>query len=292
MKVLIIGGNRFVGLRLAMELDRDKNFDLSVVNRTGQSPHLKRAAIYKGDRRNLSLSGVEKEWDAVVDFANYNEMDTQSAISHFTKVSRYIHISTASVYDPGGARAEDSFDAVKWDLATPPDHENPYQDGKRRAEAMFARQGALPVAAIRFPVILGPDDYTRRLEFHIDRVERNQTLFVPNPAARISMIHSEDASNFLRWCLDQKFTGPVNVASSSPIRMSELLREIERRTGNRPLFVQGPTPQNRSPYGPNEDCYLNCELMAKLGWKTRPVSEWLGDLIDSARGQAPPKVLH
>jgi nucleoside-diphosphate-sugar epimerase len=292
MKVLIIGGNRFVGLRLAMELDRDKNFDLTVVNRTGQSPHLKYATIYKGDRRNLALSGVEKDWDAVVDFANFNDLDAQSAITHFKNVGRYIHISTASVYDAGPDRKEESFDPLTWNLLTSADRNNPYQDGKRRAEALLARQNKFPVAAIRFPAILGPDDYTRRLEFHVERIEKNQTLFVPNPAARISMVHAEDACTFLRWSLDQTFAGPLNVAGAAPLRMSELLREIEVRVGNRPLLVQGPTPQNRSPYGPDVDCYLNCGLMEKLGFKTRPISAWLGDLIDGARSSAASKILH
>jgi nucleoside-diphosphate-sugar epimerase len=292
MKILIIGGNRFVGLRLAMELDRDPNIDLSVVNRTGQSPHLKRAAIYKGDRRNLALSGVEHEWDAVVDFANFDDVDTQSAISHFKKVKRYIHISTASVYDAGIDRKEENFDAAAWDLATPVNKDNKYQDGKRRAEALFARQGVFPVVSVRFPYIVGPDDYTRRLEFHVERIEKNQTLFIPNLAARISMVHAEDACAFLKWSLGQTFTGPINVASNDSIRMAELMREIEVRVGRRPLFVQGPTPQNRSPYGPDHDSSLSCDLMVKLGFQTKPLSQWLGDLIDGARGQEVPKLLH
>jgi nucleoside-diphosphate-sugar epimerase len=293
MKVLIIGGNRFVGLRLGMELDKDKNFDLTLINRTGQSPHLKRAAIYKGDRRNLALSGVDKEFDAVVDFANFNDIDTESSLTHFKKIGRYIHISTASVYDAGADRKEEDFDPKKFDLSSHEDRGNPYQDGKRRAEALFAQQSPFPVAYIRLPYILGPDDYTRRLEFHIERIEKNSTLFVPNPSALISMIHAEDACRFLRWSLDQKFTGPVNVASPDAIRMADLLKEIEIRVGNRPLLVQAPTPQNRSPYGPDHDSSLNCDLAAKLGFKARPLKQWLGDLIDGARGAGPPpKILH
>ena len=295
MKILVIGGNRFVGLRLCMELDRDKNYDLAVVNRTGQSPHLKRAAIYKGDRRNLALSSVDRDFDVVVDFANYDDVDTQSALTHFKKVGRYIFISTGSVYDSGPNRKEEDFKASSWDMSAPMtrDDGQKYQDGKRRAEALFAAKSHFPVLAVRFPFILGPDDYTRRLEFHVERMERNQTIYLPSSAAQISMIHAEDASHFLKWSLDQTFTGPLNVASGLPIRMSELLREIEMRVGHRPLLVQAPTPQNRSPYAPQEDSFLNCEKLAKFGFKIRPITQWLGDLIDGARQEsAPPKILH
>jgi len=292
MKILVIGGNRFVGLRLCMELDRDKQIDLHVVNRTGQSPHLKRAAIYKGDRRNLALSSVDADWDVVVDFANYNDADARSALTHFKNVGRYIFISTASVYDPGANRKEGDFNAAKFDLSRPPSKDSPYQDGKRRAEALFVQENKLQVVSVRFPFILGPDDYTARLEFHVERIEKLQTIYVPNTSARISMINSEDACAFLKWSLTQKFTGPVNVASPLPIALNQLLREIEARVGQRPLLVQGPTPQNRSPYSPDEDSFLNTELAVKLGFKARPITEWLGDLIDGARQKPPPKVLH
>ncbi len=295
MKILVIGGNRFVGLRLCMALDRDPKVDLTVLNRTGQSPHLKRAAIYKGDRRNIALAGVDKEFDLVVDFACYNDVDAQSSIAHFSKIGRYIFISTASVYDAGAEMKETAFDPASWDLTNQkgaPSAKQSYQDGKRRAEALFTQQAPFDHVSVRFPVILGPDDYTRRLEFHVERIERNQTIFVPNLDARISMIHAEDASAFLLWSLAQKFKGPVNVASPQPIRVSELIREVETRVGQRALLVKQPTPQSESPYAPSVDCYLNCDLLHKLGFTAvRPIGSWLGDLIDGARQAGPPSNL-
>lgn len=295
MKILIIGGNRFVGLRLALELEKDPSVDLSILNRTGQSPHLKRAAIYKGDRRNLALAGLDKDWDLIVDFANYTDVDTQAALSHFGRVSRYIFISTASVYEFGANRKEDQFVATKWSLGLPTAHTDAghaYQDGKRRAEALFAQQNRIPVVAVRFPFILGPDDYTRRLEFHVERIEKNQTLYVPNMSARISMIHAEDACRFIHWSLTKDFTGPINVASPQPISMAELIKNIETKTKHRALLVQSASPQNRSPYGPAEDSFLNCDLVTKLGFTARPIHEWIGNLIDGAREEAPPSLLH
>ncbi len=295
MKVLVIGGNRFVGLRLCMELDRDKNFDLDVINRTGQSPHLKRAAIYKGDRKNLALASIDKDYDVVVDFACYDDVDAQSSISHFNKVGRYIMVSTASVYDDGPNRKESSFDPAGWDLSAnvgSPSAKHSYQAGKRRAEAMFTQQAPFPHIAVRLPVILGPDDYTRRLEFHVERIERNQVIYIPNLDARISMIHAADAAEFLKWSMDKNFKGPVNVASPEPVRISELLREIEKRVGNRALLIKQPQPQSESPYAPHSDCFLNCDQVEKLGYTARPIHAWLGELIDGARIEAPPSTLH
>jgi len=295
VKVLIIGGNRFVGLRLAMELDRNKDIDLSVVNRTGQSPHLKNAAVYKGDRKNLALSSVDREFDVVVDFAGYDDVDIQSAISHFKKVGRYVFVSTASVYDDGASCKESAFDPASFDISSHSgtiSSKHAYQLGKRRAEALLTQQAPFDHIAVRFPVILGPDDYTRRLEFHVERIENNQTIFVPNLDARISMIHAEDACNFLKWSMDKTFKGPVNVASLDPIRISELIRQVESRLGQRALLIKQPQPQSESPYAPGVDCFLNCELAEKLGFTARPITQWLGDLIEASRQEAPPSTLH
>lgn len=295
MKVLIIGGNRFVGLRVAMALDRNDKVELSVLNRTGQSPHLKNAAVYKGDRRNFPLTGLDSDWDIVIDFANYDDVDTQSSLNFFKKVGRYIFVSTASVYDEGANRKEDAFKPLDWKWSSDApmlDTGLRYQEGKRRAEALFARQNQFPVLSIRFPFILGPDDYTRRLEFHVERIEKNQTLYVPNMASRISMINSEDAADFINWSLDKEFSGPLNVASADPISMARLLQEIEARTGHRLLLVQSASPQNRSPYGPAHDAFLNCEKLLSLGFTPKPIQSWLPDLIDGARETPPPKVLH
>lgn len=295
MKVLVIGGNRFVGLRLCMELDRDKNVDLSILNRTGQSPHIKNAAIFKGDRKNLRLAGVDRDYDIVVDFACYDDVDAQSSIAHFERVNRYIFISTASVYDDGPARPESAFDPAAYDLTGNGGSisaKHSYQAGKRRAEALFTQQAPFDHISVRLPVILGPDDYSRRLEFHVERIERNQTIFIPNLDARISMVHAADACQFLIWSMSQSFKGAVNVASSQPIRISEFLREIETRVGKRALLIQKPTPQSESPYAPSKDCYLSCDHMEKLGFQARPIKDWLGELIESARQIAPASTLH
>jgi len=293
MKVLVIGGNRFIGLRLCHALSSQSGVDLFIANRTGQAPHAPGATVYKVDRNNLRNSHLDRDWDAVVDFATYNDDQVRESISYFKNIRHYIFISTSFVYSEGPDLKESLFDPRSLDLSQPSAaHSFSYQEGKRRAEAAFSQQSEFPTLCVRFPFLLGPDDYTRRLEFHVQRVERGQPIFFPAPRALCSFLSSEDACNFLQWSLKQpKIHGPINVASPDALGLHELIQKIESRTGRKALLSQNPTAENTSPFGVERDHYLNTELARRLGFKPSSVHSWIDDLIDgltsgaSSRGQ-------
>ncbi len=91
--------------------------------------------------------------------------------------------STMSVYEGGGAniteRAYNPFPG-KYDL----EKEHGYGEGKRQAESYFFQRATFPVVAVRFPVVLGPDDYTERLVFHIKRALDGRPIVAENTMRR------------------------------------------------------------------------------------------------------------
>lgn len=293
MKILVIGGNRFVGLRVTTALDQNKDVELYVLNRTGQVAHTKNATIYKGDRLRLDATYLDREWDVVLDFACYTETDARTGLNYFSKIGRYIYISTGSVYDlkPGPLKEED-FNPQKHDLTTPAVNPPTYQDGKRRAEAVFYQETQIPVLSVRFPLILGPDDYTHRLDFHIDRVKRSESIYIPNPAFKISMIHSEDAAKFLLWAIEQeKLKGPLNVCAKDPISLTALMGQIELVTGIKPILAKQEEDDNHSPYGVTGDLIMAAEKVTKAGFTPRPISDWLPSLIGEP-AKSKPRFVH
>ncbi len=269
MKVLIIGGNRFVGLRVSHALSRLPGCDLHIVNRTGQVPQCPDAVIYKCDRRNLSHSHLDRDWDVIVDFACYNDEEARESTEYFGKVGRYIFVSTKSVYDPKGDLTESDFNPEKLDLSQAPLKN--YQDGKRRAEAVFSGH-SFPVLSVRFPVILGSDDYTRRLEFYVQRIEKGQPIFIAAPKAKISMIHAADAAEFLLWSMNQTATGPLNVAAPEPLGLDTLIAQIESSTGKKAILFSKATDENSSPYGPPADFFMNLDRLHGLGFKAKSIN--------------------
>ncbi len=281
MKVLIIGGNRFVGLRLSVALDAREDVELHVLNRTGQVAHTANAVVHKGNRSSLESAHLDRDWDVVLDFAGFNAADARNAVEFFSQVGRYIFISTASVYDGGIDLKEEYFAPATWDIQDSPTEEqkSSYQFGKRQAEAVFAQEAKFPVTMIRFPFILGPDDYTRRLEFHIERMAKGQPIYMPNAEAHIGMIHAEDAAEFLLRSLTQTFTGPINVASPDPLQVKTLLKMIEKVVRKAPILLKTDSDVSRSPYGVAEDMSLNVNRLHSLGFKTRAIKDWLPELI-------------
>ena len=284
MKILIIGGNRFVGLRLSLTLDALAGAEVHVLNRSGQVAHTKNAVIHKGNRSDLERSFIDRDWDVVYDFACFTGAEAREAVQFFKNVGRYIFISTASVYSNAGLRPESTFDPKAWiihDEPTDEEKKNPYQFGKRQAEAVFAQEAHFPVASIRLPFILGPDDYTRRLAFHVERVEQGQPIYMPNPKAKISLVQSEDSARFLEWSLKRDFSGPVNFASPEAIGLDELLAMIEASTGRKALLVNHETAGNHSPYGVPEDGILDVRKVQALGYVPKSLKSWLPELIGS-----------
>jgi nucleoside-diphosphate-sugar epimerase len=283
MKVLIIGGNRFVGLRLSHVLDKNPDTELHVLNRTGQVAHTKNAIIHKGDRRNLAAAYLDKDWDAIIDMAGFTREDAETALGFFTRVKRYIFISTMSVYDLGADLKEESFDPKTYSLETPFGDNDPgllYQFGKRQAEAVLAQQAPFPVLLVRFPLLVGPDDYTHRFAFHVERIAQSKPIFLPNPAVKISAIHAEDAAGFLNQTLNRDLTGPLNVAAPDTLSLKDLIHKIEQATGKKALLINHKSAEADSPYGAQADYTMDTSRLQAAGFKIRPIQSWLGDLIE------------
>jgi nucleoside-diphosphate-sugar epimerase len=283
MKCLIIGGNRFVGLRLSRLLDSTPGVDLSILNRTGQVAHVKKAARYKGDRGNLALTNLDRDWDVIIDFACFTRKDAESSLEYFSKVGRYIFVSTYSIYDLKMGLKECDFSAEQWVLqppeARPKDEGLAYQFGKRQAEAIFAQKTDFETVSVRFPFILGPDDYTDRFEFHLQRIQARKPIFAEDPKARFSVISSEDAAKFLNWCAREKFTGPINVASPHPISVHDIAAQVLLLQDLNVLWAKNEDAENSSPYSHVPEWSLDVGRMRELGFETKPALDWLGELI-------------
>lgn len=287
MKILIIGGNRFVGLRVSLALDSLPNTELHILNRTGQTAHVKNAVVHKGDRASLVGSFLDRDWDVVLDFAGFSAEHARESLKFFKTVQRYIFISSASVYDDKTPWNEMAFDPSTWKIRAEPEgqqKENIYQFGKRQAEAVFTQEAHFPVVHVRFPFILGPDDYTRRLDFHFERVRDGQPIYMPNPNAKISMIQSEDAAKFLIWSMNKDFSGPVNIASPESLALDQLLKLIEAATGRQVQLAKKEEDENHSPYGVRDDFVLDVNRVQALGYKSKKLMSWLPELITSLGG--------
>jgi nucleoside-diphosphate-sugar epimerase len=154
-----------------------------------------------------------------------------------------------------------------------------YPEGKRLAEAVYFQRSFPPVLAVRFPIVLGTDDYTGRLESHIDRIRDGAPLYVPNLDARISFIDSQDAARFLCWLKTADLNGPVNACSAEPIRIGHIVRLVEDRVGRRANLSSVKTPESASAFGIDRDFFMSPEKAESSGYRFKSLLAWFPELV-------------
>lgn len=285
-QILVIGGNRFFGKRLIEKLLAQGD-QVTVLNRghldDGFGERVSRIYCDRDDLEKLKSSVQHKAWDLVYDQVCFDGYQARAACDIFSaNTKKYIFTSTQSVYNPGQNLAEGVFDPKKHVYDKILTREENYGEAKRQCEAVFFAQTKMPVVAVRFPIVMGPDDYTERLKFYVDKIKKGEPVYFPNPEARMSFIHADDAAEGLLLLGKIDFTGSVNMASINPMRLKDLLNAIETSVGRKAIVNTSPmTPEEKSPYGLENDWYMNIELAQSLGFRPKTISDWVGAVIKS-----------
>lgn len=191
------------------------------------------------------------------------------------KVNKYILTSTMSVYDYGTNLAESTFGPYTYPLQKESLEDVPYGEGKRLAEAALFSKTDLPSAAVRIPIVLGEEDYTERLLFHVRKIMNEEENGLPNPEATLNFISAEEAGDFLVWIAEQPFTGPINACSNGDIRLSKLMGLNEEITGKQAKPASKATDGNHSPYGIEKNWTMDHSKAKELGYQFSSLGEWL-----------------
>jgi nucleoside-diphosphate-sugar epimerase len=282
MKVLVIGGNRFFGKRLVQYLLAAKH-DVTLLNRGNIDDGFgDKVSRIRMDRSDISKATAElnQSWDIVYDQVCYDARDAKSACEVFGRnVKKYIFTSTKSVYPSKGPLTESDFDPLTYKYSTEVTRQQDYGEAKRQAETIFFKHMQSPVTAVRFPIVLGTDDYTARLKFHVERIAAGKPIYFPNLDAKIAFINSEDAARFLFFLSERDFKGPINCCSRDPLTLRSLVAQIEEETKEKAVLVSKGEGEE-SPFGIETDWYMVSERAKLLGFECRPHSEWLPGLIE------------
>lgn len=284
-KVLVLGGTRFFGKRL-VHLLAESGAEVTVATRGKTEANLpagvKHLALDRDVRGSLATAG-EQEWDIVYDNICYSSLNALDACHVFRgKVGRYVLTSTLSVYDGAseGLR-EEAFDPYTYPIQLAGREEVSYQEGKRQAEAVFFQQVDFPVVAVRFPIVLAEDDYTRRLHFHVDHVKRELPITFRNLEAKMCFIHAQEAASFLQWAGATDLTGPINASSTGTVRLRELMERIEQAAGKRALIEVQTESEYLSPFAVPQSWYMDTTKAQQAGFAFWPLDSWLPDLIQT-----------
>lgn len=242
MKLLVIGGTRFVG-RHIVEAARSAGHQVSVFHR-GRSGRGLWADVEDilGDRvEDLATTLVGRRWDAVIDTSAYTPRVVRTALRVTRdKTSFYAFVSTISVYASfETAHQDESAPLARLDDPTTEDVTGESYGALKalcEAEVLRERPDAL---VVRPGIVVGPHDHTDRFTYWVDRIARGGKVACPGPRDRpVQFIDGRDLGAWIVSVLERRTSGIFNaVGPSKATTIEEWFAAIRDVAGSDAEFV-------------------------------------------------------
>jgi 2'-hydroxyisoflavone reductase len=215
MKILVIGGTRFLGRHL-VDSALARGHEVTLFNRGLTNPDLfPQVETILGDREKDFTEFLCHEWDAVVDTCGYvPRVIRLSAAALEGCVERYVFISSISVYPEFGKIGINESDSVAKMEDETVEEITGETYGPLKAlceqtvQEVFGGQRAL---IVRPGLIVGPYDPTDRFTYWPVRVARGGDVLAPEgPDAPVQIIDARDLSDFIIELIEEHASSIFN----------------------------------------------------------------------------------
>lgn len=315
MRILVIGGTRFIGSRVVERLI-GAGHEMILFNRGFSSVELPEGArLLQGDRRRLVEHADELRRlapEVVLDMIPMNEHDARGVMEAFGGVAeRVVAISSQDVYR--------AYDIVRGLHPGPPDpvpltEESPLRERlypygregveeyeKILVEKVVMGDPDLPGTVLRLPAVYGPGDHQHRLFPYLKRMDDGRPA-VPLEEGMASWRwthgYVEDvAAAIALAATDERAAGRVyNVGEQAPSTWAEWVRGIGRAAGWSGEIVEAPKDSlpNNPMAGLDTDQHWVADttrIRRELGYEeTVPREEALRRAVEWERKHPPEKV--
>ncbi|MFJ9770357.1 NAD-dependent epimerase/dehydratase family protein [Kitasatospora sp. NPDC101157] len=231
MRILIMGGTRFVGYHFARAA-LAAGHDVTVLHRGRSGAQLLPEATHLIADRDADLSVLRGlAFDATVDVSAYfpRQIRRLAAALDPGTAGRYLLVSSMAVYDtpaaPGFTERSPLLPA----------------DGPEAEEVTAASYGVLKVQCereagksfgpdvllVRPTYVIGPEDYTHRFDHWVQRLARGGEVLAPGrPGTPIQVIDARDLADWMLGLLDRGASGAFHAATPPPFAMGDLLDAV------------------------------------------------------------------
>jgi 2'-hydroxyisoflavone reductase len=237
MRLLIIGGTRFVGRAIA-EAAIARGHETSLLHRgTTDEPAFDAAEHLLADRDGDLSVLAGREFDATIDVCAYVPRQvTHLAEALGDRGGHHVFISTMSVYDdPQEYGFDESGPLTQLEDPTTENVTNETYGGLKVLceQAAEAAYGTDRVAIVRPTYVVGPHDHTGRFTWWVRRIAAGGEVLAPGPRnAPMQVIDARDQGDWTVRLAESHATGPYNsVSPPMPYGFGDLLDDIVRGVG-------------------------------------------------------------
>jgi 2'-hydroxyisoflavone reductase len=309
MRILVIGGTRFVGRHLVDAAVR-AGHEVTVFHRGRSLAPADRPDVTHrlGDRDGDLTALAGGEWDATVDTCAYVPRQVHGLADALDgRGGRVLLVSSVSAYaEPG--RPGFTEDAPLAELADPGTEEvtgETYGGLKVRCEQAATERFGPGTLLVRPTYVVGPDDYTWRFPWWVTRLARGGEVLAPGPpGSAIQVIDVRDLAAWMVGLLEAGRSGAFHAASPPPpFSWGDLLEAVAaaaappgtRLTWVDPQVLHGAGLDGAAlplwSEGDPDAVMLAADPAAatRSGLAPRPLADTVADTLGWARSSGPPR---
>lgn len=259
MRVLVTGGNRYIGLDLVFELAQHGH-DVTVVN-SHEAPLPKGVRRIHCDRTQpgaltASLAQHRDDFDVIFDHTAYRPADMEPLIELFRgRVAHYVFTSSQAVYRR--SYVQPLREAFRRHAPDNPDPRAAYGVGKVQCEDHLLKlwdSDRLPVTILRVGHTLGPrSPAATRDPALFARLESGRPILIPGEGfAALSLVHVKDVARLMASLLgNETVKGQAyNVSGAEVTSIVGVVHLIARAMGVSADIVQVPMEIARKHHPP------------------------------------------
>jgi nucleoside-diphosphate-sugar epimerase len=230
MRILIMGGTRFIGVYLTKTLVA-QGHEVVLFNRGKKAPPLPNLQQIHGDRTDaaqLTEKLKNEKFDAIFDNNGRELSDTKPLVDLFKdQVKHFIYVSSAGVYLKSDQMPHQEGDAV--DLKS-------RHKGKLETESYLASSD-IPWTSIRPVYIYGPQNYNDLEAWFFDRIVRDRPIPIPSHGQHLTQLgHGQDLATAMAAVLgNEKAIGQIyNVSGERYVTFDGLAKACAIAAGKNP----------------------------------------------------------
>ena len=292
-RVLVLGGTRFMGIRLVEQMI-ERNWFITLATRGIQKDSFGKNVIrVKLDRKNEqsiidAIGG--KNFDYIFDNIAYNGKDVERLLPH-VKCKNYIQVSSVAVYRKHHSQLkEDELNTYHMEYLSS-DVEKDYGIAKYTAECVALQQFPdVSTTIVRIPFVVEPDnlenkELNMRLFFYVEHIMQRRAIKVDNLDYLCTFVRTKEEADFLIYLAENNLSGIYNFSSNGSITVGEIIKYIEDESGIKAIYSNdGDIHPFNSAHFKGVGCTGYSYDLSKTintGYQVSELKDWIYGLLDS-----------